>query len=219
MLITIKMVKYMDYIEDYIRLNKAYEINKGEFDKTYNEMVNKFVNVKTIYKLNKIFKMYKKKILNIKINKPKNNIKIAIIGELFTLMEPFANYTLEDTLINMGVEVKRFTNVTYLLFEKGKKSKKYLKKLNNIKYKMGADAMDNIYYTKYLIDNKYDGIIHIKSSFCTPEIGSMNIINKMCEENNMPVLFMSMDTNTSKVGMETRIEAFYDMIEMRKRNE
>ena len=28
---------------------------------------------------------------------------------------------------------------------------------------MGADAMDNIYYTKYLIDNKYDGIIHIKS--------------------------------------------------------
>ena len=219
LLITIKMVKYMDYIEDYIRLNKAYEINKGEFDKTYNEMVNKFVNVKTIYKLNKIFKMYKKKILNIKINKPKNNIKIAIIGELFTLMESFANYNLEDTLINMGVEVKRFTNVTYLLFEKGKKSKKYLKKLNNIKYKMGADAMDNIFYTKYLIDNKYDGIIHIKSSFCTPEIGSMNIINKMCEENNMPVLFMSMDTNTSKVGMETRIEAFYDMIEMRKRNE
>jgi len=33
---------------------------------------------------------------------------------------------------------------------------------------MGADAMDNIYYTKYLIDNKYDGIIHIKSTFCTP---------------------------------------------------
>jgi len=219
LLITIKMVKYMDYIEDYIRLNKAYEINKGEFDKTYNEMVNKFVNVKTIYKLNKIFKIYKKKILNIKINKPKNNIKIAIIGELFTLMEPFANYNLENTLISMGVEVKRFTNVTYLLFEKGKKSKKYLKKLNNVKYKMGADAMDNIYYTKYLIDNKYDGIIHIKSSFCTPEIGSMNIINKMCEENDMPVLFMSMDTNTSKVGMETRIEAFYDMIEMRKKNE
>ena len=219
LLITIKMVKYMDYIEDYIRLNKAYEINNGEFDKIYDEMINKFVNVKTIYKLNKIFRKYKKKILNIKINKPKNNIKIAIIGELFTLMEPFANYNLEDILISMGVEVKRFTNVTYLLFEKSKKSKKYLKKLNNIKYKMGADAMDNIYYTKYLIDNKYDGIIHIKSSFCTPEIGSMNIINKMCEENNMPILFMSMDTNTSKVGIETRIEAFYDMIEMRKRNE
>lgn len=219
LLITKNMVKYMDYIEDYIRKNKAYEINNGEFDKTYNEMINEFIKVDRLYKLNKIFRKYKKKILNIKLNKPKNNIRIAIIGELFTLMEPFANYNIEDYLINMGVEIKRFTNVTYLLFEKKTKSKNYLKKLKNIKYKMGADAMDNIYYTKYLIDNKYDGIIHIKSSFCTPEIGSMSIINKMCEESNMPVLFMSMDINTSKVGMETRLEAFYDMIEMRKRNE
>ena len=99
-------------------------------------------------------------------------------------------------------------------------SKNYiLSSLRDNAIKMGADAMDNIYYTKYLIDNKYDGIIHIKSSFCTPEIGSMSVINKMCEENDMPVLFMSMDINTSKVGMETRLEAFYDMIEMRKRNE
>jgi hypothetical protein len=30
---------------------------------------------------------------------------------------------------------------------------------------------------------------------------------------------MSVDINTSKVGMETRLEAFYDMIEMRKNNE
>ena len=219
LLITKTMVKYMDYIEDYIRMNKAYEIDKGIFDKTYKEMINEFIKVNKLSKLNKIYKKYKKKILNIKINKPKNNIRIAIIGELFTLMEPFANYNIEDYLINIGVEVKRFTNVTYLLFEKRKKSKRYLKKLNNIKYKMGADAMDNIYYTKYLIENNYDGIIHIKSSFCTPEIGSMSIINKMCEEANIPVLFMSMDTNTSKVGMETRLEAFYDMIEMRKQNE
>ena len=219
LLITKNMVKHMDYIEDYIRRNKAYEINKGELDRVYNEMVDEFIKVDSLYKLNKIFKIYKKRIFNIKLNKPKNNIKIAIIGELFTLMEPFANYNIEDYLINMGVEVKRFTNVTYLLFEKKRKSKKYLKKLKNIKYKMGADAMDNIYYTKYLIDNKYDGIIHIKSTFCTPEIGSMSVINKMCEEHDMPVLFMSMDINTSKVGMETRLEAFYDMIEMRKNNE
>ena len=134
-------------------------------------------------------------------------------------MLKYTNYELEKYLANKHIEIKRYTNVSYLLFKKKRLVKKYLKKLKNIKYKMGADAMDNIYYTKYLIDNKYDGIIHIKSTFCTPEIGSMSVINKMCEENNMPVLFMSMDINTSKVGMETRLEAFYDMIEMRKNNE
>lgn len=217
--ITVKMVKYMDKIEDYIRENAAYEINKGEFKKVYDDMLKKFSKVKTYIGLNIVYRKYKKLIKNININKPENNIKIGVIGELYTLMEPYANNYIENMLEDFGVEVKRFTNVTYLLFEKGRKTKKYLKKLNNIKYKMGADAMDNIYYTKYLIDNKYDGIIHIKSSFCTPEIGSMGIINKMCEESNMPVLFLSMDANTSNVGFETRLEAFYDMIEMRKRNE
>lgn len=217
--ITIKMVKFMDYIDNYIRENKAYEINKGEFDLNLNLMLDELKNINGYNDLRKVIRKYKKIVKRIKLNKPNNNIKIGIIGELYTLMEPFANNNIEEKLINYGVEVKRFTNVTYLLFEKGKKSKKYLKKLNNIKYKMGADAMDNIYYTKYLIDNNYDGIIHIKSSFCTPEIGAMGIIGKMCEENNMPVLFMSMDANTSSVGFETRIEAFYDMIEMRKNNE
>ena len=47
----------------------------------------------------------------------------------------------------------------------------------------------------------------------------MSIINKMSEDSNMPVIFISMDSNTSKVGFETRIEAFLDMIEMRKKNE
>lgn len=217
--ITIKMVKYMDYIENIVRENSGYEINKGEFNNAFNKMLEEFSKVRNFFELKKKFKKYKKLILNIKINKPRNNLKIGVIGELYTLMEPFANNNLESILENYGVEIKRFTNVTYLLFEKGKKSKKYLKSLNNVKYKMGADAMDNVYYTKYLIDNNYDGIIHIKSSFCTPEIGSMAIINKMCEESDTPILFLSMDANTSKVGFETRIEAFYDMIEMRKRHE
>ncbi len=219
LLITIKMVKYMDKLEDYIRQNVAYENNKGKLEHLFNDMLTEFSKIKTFYGINKTYYKYKKLIKNVQINKPKNNIKIGIIGELYTLMEPFANNNLEKLLEGYGVEIKRFTNVTYLLFEKGKKSKKYLKKLDNVKYKMGADAMDNVYYTKYLIENNYDGIIHIKSSFCTPEIGNMGIISKMCEEKDMPILFISTDINTSNVGFETRIEAFYDMIEMRKRNE
>jgi len=214
--VTKKMINYIDEIEDYIRHNKGFEVNVGEFDKEHKAMLEDFMKVKGYFSLTKIYKKHRKIIEDIEINKPDNCIKIGIIGELYTLMEPFANYNIEDALEQFGVEIKRFTNVTYLLFEKGKKNKKYLEELENVKYKMGADAMDNVYYTKYFIDNKYDGIIHIKSSFCTPEIGSMGIINKMCEENDMPVLFMSMDSNTSKVGIETRLEAFYDMIEMRK---
>ena len=82
---------------------------------------------------------------------------------------------------------------------------------------MGADAVDNIARAKYLGAEGYDGIIHIKSSFCTPEIGAMSIINKISDDYNIPVIFFSFDANTSEVGIKTRLEAFYDMLEMRKR--
>ena len=217
-LITKKMIKYIDYVEDYIRENGGFA-NTCELNKIHDNLLLEFSSVKNFCELNKVYKRNLKLLKSVKVNKNKKRIKIGIIGELYTLMESFANYNIEDILIKNNVEIKRFTNVTYLLFEKRKKVKKYLKELKDAKYRMGADALDNIYHTHYLIDNNYDGIIHIKSSFCTPEIGSMGIINKICEENNMPVLFLSMDLNTSKVGFETRIEAFLDMIEMRMDSE
>ena len=163
---------------------------------------------------------YVKEFKKIKTNKPDRPLKVGIIGELYTLMEPFANYNLEYQLASYNIELVRYTNVSYLVFEKKREIKnllRYAKKY--IKYKMGADAADNIARTKYLCDHHYDGIIHIKSSFCTPEIGAMPIISKICREYNMPLLFFSFDSNTSEVGIQTRIEAFYDMIEMRNKNE
>ena len=213
------MIKYMDNIDNYIRKNIGFEEVSNSFLDLKRKMLIDFSNIKGYFHLRKLYKKYKEFFYNIKINKPNNCLKVGVIGELYTVMEPFANYNLEYELAKKGVEITRYTNATYLLFKKKKKTKKYLRKLKNVKYKMGADAMDNIYYATYMCENKYDGIIHIKSSFCTPEIASMGIINKICKENNTPVIFFSFDANTSEVGIKTRLEAFYDMIEMRKKDE
>ena len=44
----------------------------------------------------------------------------------------------------------------------------------------------------------------------------MPIISKVCNDYNVPLLFFSFDTGTSEVGIKTRLEAFYDMLEMRR---
>lgn len=218
--ITSKMIKYMDRIDDYIRQNIGFEVEKNSFLNLQKQMLKEFVKVKTHIGLRRCYLKYKKRFEMLKINKPTNCLKIGLIGELYTLMEPYANYFLETELASYGIEIKRYTNVHYLVFEKKNEVKKLIKyACEYIKYRMGADAADNISRTKFLCQNNYDGIIHIKSSFCTPEIGAMPIISKICSEYNMPVLFFSFDCNTSEVGIKTRIEAFYDMIEMRKSNE
>ena len=216
--ITIKMVKYMDQIDEYIRENIGFEIKEGSFESLKQLMLSDFSHIKGYFDLKKKYRNYVQRFESIKIHKPDNCIKVGIIGELYTIMEPFANYFLEKELAKNKIEIKRFTNVHYLLIEKKKEIKKYLKYAKEyIKYPMGADAADNIARAKYLANEGYDGIIHIKSSFCTPEIGAMAIINKISDDYDIPVIFFSFDANTSEVGIKTRLEAFYDMLEMRKR--
>ena len=216
--ITIKMVKYMDKIDDYIRRNIGFEITKNSFSNLKQEMLNKFSLVNNPISLYIMYRKYFKKFKKIKINKPKDCLKVGIIGELYTLMEPFSNYYLEKELAQYNIELKRFTNVTYLLVNYKKINKKALKKSKQyMKYQFSADASSNVYWTKYLCDKKYDGIIHIKSSFCTPEIGVMPLLDKIANENNVPMIHFSFDANTSEVGIKTRLEAFYDMIEMRRK--
>lgn len=217
LLIAKDMICYMDKVDDYIRENIGFEVEKGSFEKLLNEMLEKFNGVKNPISLYILYKKYFKLIKKVKINKPNNCLKVGVIGELYTIMEPFSNYYLEKTLASFNIEIKRFTNVNYLLFNNKREKKKALRNTRVfMKYKLGADASNNIHWTKYLCDKKYDGIIHIKSSFCTPEIGIMPIINKIATSRNVPIIFFSFDSNTSEVGIKTRLEAFYDMLEMRR---
>ena len=131
-------------------------------------------------------------------------------------MEPYSSYFLEEKLANMNIEIKRFTNMTYLLFTKAIITKHMLRKTKKYcKYVLGADGLDNVYRTLKL-SKKYDGIIHTKPFGCTPEIGAIPIIQKVAHDKNIPIIFFSYDIEESSEGITTRLEAFYDLIKMRK---
>lgn len=217
--LTILMIIYMDNIDEIIRNRIGFEIEKNSFINLKKTMLDSFIKTKGYINLTKKYFYYKKKFRKIKINKPDNCLKIGIIGELYTNMEYFSNYHLEKELANFNIEIKRFTNLSYLLYKKRKERKKQLKYIKEYcKYTIGADGMDNVYRAKYLIANNYDGIIHIKPSFCTPEIGAIPIINKVCNDYKMPIIYLSFDSQTSETGIKTRLEAFYDMLKSRKDN-
>lgn len=55
-----------------------------------------------------------------------------------------------------------------------------------------------------------------KCAGCTPEIDVMPVLQRLSRDYHIPVLFLTFDTQTSDAGLDTRLEAFYDMIAMRK---
>ena len=215
--LTILMIRYMDNIDEYIRSNIGFEVIDNSFTNLKKEMLDSFSNTKGYIDLIKKYNSYNKRFKKLKVIKPSNRLKVGIIGELYTNMEYFSNYYLEKELAKMGIEIKRFTNLSYLLYKKGKERRKQLRYIKEYcKYTIGADGMDNVYRTKWLIANNYDGVIHIKPFGCTPEVGAIPIINKVCSDYKFPIIYFSYDSQTSETGIKTRLEAFYDMLMIRK---
>ena len=216
-LLTILMIRFMDKMDDYIRLHIGFETEPGSFERLEKEMHNSFLEAKGFFSLTRRYFRYRKKFQYLEIDKPDDCMKVGVIGELYTSMEPFSSYFLEKELAKMKIEVKRFTNVSYLLYEKKFHTKRMLREAEKYcHYTIGADGLDNVWRAKYLSEEGYDGLIHIKPFGCTPEIGAIPIIQHVCRDYHMPIIFFSFDQATSDTGVKTRLEAFYDMLNERK---
>lgn len=217
-LIGFRLINILDKFENYIRINYSLQINKNDFKNIHENLLQDMKNISSMKEVNLLYKKYKKQIYGVKLRKMKQeDIKIGIVGELFTSMEPFASFNLEEELNKYNCIVKRYTTATYLLFEKGFEQKKVLKAAKKyIKYQLGADGAETIARTLELIDKGYDGIIHIKPFGCVPEINAMPILQKIAQDTSVPIMYLTFDEQTTKTGINTRIEAFYDMIKMKK---
>ena len=158
-----------------------------------------------------------KLILNYRIQKDDNYLKVMILGELYSLIDSNASYNAERKLMKMGIDVYRDIDLTYLLITKRFKLRNMIKRGKKyIKYHLGADASGSVVKSMDSSLDGFDGIIHLKSFGCTPEISAMSIMPKISEQYNIPIMYLSFDAEDNEVGVDTRLEAFYDMIKRRK---
>ena len=212
----VKMIYYMDELENYVRIYTAYEIEQGIFKKIHKRYLGDLKNVKNIRMLNKIQKKYIK-MLKENIDVTKDVIKVGIVGELYTLMEPNSNHYIEEYLMEKGVSVYRYVNISYLVFKHEQHPKKLLKHAcKYLRYSLGSGGTDSVVKSKEFFDSNFDGVIHMKSFGCTPEINAMPVLQQISNEYNKPILYFTFDTEVSDTGVNTRLEAFLDMLEMRK---
>lgn len=214
--LTLKIVEIIDALEDYIRKNIGFEVEEGSFQHLQKDFFNSIKTVKGFRDADKIYKKYKISFMNLKINKPENPIKVGIVGELYVTMEPFSNYFIEKELAKKGIQVTRFITATYL-FQKHKHKKQLIKSCGKyLKYEIGGDGTDSVGNAKQLAEEGYDGVIHVKPFGCTPEVNAMPMLQNISNDYKVPVLFFSFDSQTSETGIKTRLEAFHDMLLMKR---
>lgn len=220
----IKVMNLIDEVEAKARYLAGFEINKGECKKILNECKNEAINCNNGKSMIALLNSYKSKLENIKSDKRLNPIKIAIIGEIYTVIEPFSNLYIEDKLMDYGVSTHRTMSPSWWLknlvlssvnlnqLDIKRKAKDYLP------LAIGGHARECIGEAVLSHDKGFDGAIQIFPMGCMPEIVSKAILPTISRDKDFPIMTLVVDEMTGEAGYITRIEAFIDLLERRKDN-
>ena len=163
----------------------------------------------------------------IPLDRDRDPLRIGLIGEVSVLRDKLLNQNIEQTLGHMGVEVKNFFLLGAELgnifgFTVGQKryTRKNLAKIARpyLDCPVGGHALDSVAHTIECAAEGYDAMVHVCPSGCMPEISIRPILRRISEEEDIPVLQLSFDEHTSPVGVTTRVEAFIDILERRRRD-
>lgn len=216
----------LDDIERKLLYLRPREIKKGSAENVYNKGLQEIDNAKTKKQLKKALKETLANFEDVEFNEKQYVPTIYLTGEFFIMLDPYSNMEIEKELGNLGVEVQRqimFSDWLEhvlkpgLLYQKEshrKRAMKYAKKF--ITRAVGGECLESIGDAVYAARNNADGLIHISPFNCTPEVIAQNILSKVSEEEDIPVLSLVFDECTAKAGFITRLEAFVDLVKRKK---
>lgn len=215
MLATFKMVECLDEANDFFLANAAFEDTPGDFERARQAYFADMRSATCEKDITAAQKAGLERFRAIPCHKPENPVRVGLVGEYFTAVDESSNLGVEKKLLGMGVELHRILNMTNRNLRYNEKNLR-ASASDYITYDMGPTSSMTIAATLKYAQEGFDGVIHMKSSGCTPEIDCMPVLQHISRDTRMPVLYLSYDSQTSDTGLDTRLEAFYDMLAMKK---
>lgn len=157
-------------------------------------------------------------------------LRVLLIGPIYEVMEPQSNYHIEERLAELGVEVRRSMNHSCLApirveAENQQEAEKLRNRLEKAKKHVGSRLLQGyggygastISNAASASDRGYDGIIHLHSFSCMPEIVAKAFIRKISLRENIPSLTIVVEEIHSQKLFYNRLEAFVDVMKARRK--
>ncbi len=212
----------LDRIERVVQKVRPVERIKGTANKLYNKAIKAIDKADDYTTLKKVQIDYIDQLNQVTKDDQAQPLIVGITGEFYVVLEPFSNLDVESELGKLGVEVRRTTFISewtkFSLFLNplgvNEKTRIHKAALPYLKRDIGGDGWESV-GEKVLHAKEYDGLIHLAPFTCMPEIIAQNIMPSTKE--NIPVLTILCDEQIAKPGMLTRLEAFVDLLERKRR--
>lgn len=209
------MVVKLDSARDFYLANAGFERERGSFARVWDSFMDAMRAATSDRDINQAYRDAMGAFRAIPLDKPADPIRIGVVGEMFTAIDERSNLELDDKLLAMGVEVHRMMNLTNRWIRYNEPNLRVSAK-DYIDYDMGPTSTITVAAAVRFAREGIDGLIHAKSAGCTPEIDCAAVLQRVAQDFEVPCLYLTYDAQTSDTGLDTRLEAFYDMLAMKK---
>jgi len=205
--------------------SKPYESQKGEADQVLKEsleLIEKSLSLQDLLRSIIKISLWFREIKKIKGLFP---LRVGIVGELFTVIEPSANMGIDMRLAKRGIEVFKSVWLSDYLndrfhfnpFRRNQQRLSMVYARPYLKFHVGGESSESVGKAILFAKNGMDGVIHTFPFTCMPELVAQTILSKVQKDFDLPLLTLIFDEHTAPGGVETRLEAFIDLLERRRK--
>lgn len=214
----------LEKIENEALVTRSKEKSTGSTSAYLNKQIQKLRQAPTIEECHAIYKQSKNGLIDlVNVGRQRETLKVGLVGEIYTLVEPFANLNIESRLGHLGVEVVRTISLCEWLqdhiFKRlvGKSHMGPLKESAEgyLRGFIGGHGLESVAHSVNLAKRDLDGIIHVLPLSCNPEIVAQGILPQISKDYKIPIMSLVIDEHSGEIGFQTRLEAFVDLMERR----
>lgn len=173
---------------------------------------------KYIYLLNKgvvpieAIKMYNKAFKDINYSSSSHELTIMILGHPYVVYDEYLNMNLISKLMKNNVKI-----ITPEMISKEEINKYSSKLPKRMFWTHGKRIIGSAF--SLIEKRKIDGIIYLSSFGCGMDSILIDLVERKAISNGMPFTLLTLDEQTGEAGINTRIEAFIDMMKWRNKDE
>lgn len=205
----------LNLIKAIIEAGKYFTPNLFKINRAFNKALNYYKRYEGLITKGVIpidaIKMYNK-LFNVKKTSTKHDLSIMVIGHSYNIYDEYTSMNLIKKLDSQRIKV-----ITPEMIEIEKVNFHASKLPKRMFWSFGRKIVGSAF--SVIEDNLVDGIIYLSSFGCGIDSILIDLVQRKANEKKIPFTLLTIDEHTGEAGIDTRVEAFIDMIKWRVNNE
>ncbi len=215
----------MDRIEDIIHWARPRALNPRLVEEIYGRAQTDLDKARDAREIDRVVRDTRAQVRGLAHKEGFEPLRVGIVGEIYTLLDPFSCHDIERHLGNLGVQLDRSIYISGWINQhifqglyKAYKEISHHRELAKpfLGHTVGGHGQETIGGAVDFARRGFDGVIHLLPLTCMPEIVAASILPQVSKSLQIPVMTLYVDEQSGETGLLTRLEAFIDLIDREK---